>query len=106
MNLEKGIKLEITNVFINWGITIQQLSEQLKIEVKNSQNNIYLKNENCLNGLKCNISFHFNEKNELYWISLKRTDYEELSLSYKTFQNKLETLFGKPHSTEIGTVRI
>ena len=103
MNIEKGLKLEFRKVFIDWGINIEELSKVLNLKRKENQNNIYIKNESCLKGLKCNVGFHFNESKKLNWITLNRHESIEINESYGIFQKKLESLFGKPDFIENGT---
>ena len=99
MNIQSGFQIDTPNIFVPWNINGGQLESLFKTHDLNHVTTGYytIKSES-LNGLKCNIGFHFKPANEGL---LKEFEFyfetgEKLENTFKQFQYHFEREFGKP----------
>lgn len=106
MNLIKGFQLDSPNIFIPWGINEYFLLSLFNNRgLKRVTDGYYTALCSSLNGLNCQIGFHFapQENGKLNCLEFFRTEYSDLENSYKEFQLHFEKQFGLPTISREGT---
>ena len=99
MEIEKGFKIDLPNIFVSWNINEKELTELFaENELKNVTTGYYTFPCESLNGLKCIIGFHFEPRKNgvLSELEFFRTDYSNQKKSFDDFQSHFEKIFGNP----------
>lgn len=105
MTIDKGFKIDQPDIFVPWDIDEKQLTDLFKGKnLHNVTTGYYVTDSESLDGLKCKIGFHFEPRKNgrLQELEFFRTNYNDLSKSYKEFQDFFTRKFGKPTKSTPG----
>lgn len=110
MDIINGFQIDEPSIFVSWNTNKDILNDIFKDRLHKVTDNYYtLERCKCLDGLKCNLGFHFDEKNgiieklEFFGDKKAYADYQrDLEKSFNNFQEHLEKIFGKPSYSRIG----
>lgn len=106
MEIIKGFQLETPHIFIPWRINEYSLIGLFKgSKLRHVTNGYYTTTCICLNGLNCELGFHFEprENGNLTELEFFRTSYEDLKKSFDDFQFHFEKYFGPSTFSREGT---
>jgi len=106
MNIDEGFQIESPSIWLPWGISENDLSKLLgAFGLKSVTSGYCTLTATSLDGLKCEIGFHFFPKHggRLHEIEFFRRSYPNQSESFAEFQRHFEKQFGSPTKTSEGS---
>jgi len=107
MDISRGFQIEYPRVFIPWKISEAELLQVLDGHPSRLVTHGYI-TTHCisLDGLPHELGFHFHprEGGTLIEFEFFRTSYTDHTGSFQEFQQHLETKFGQPTNTSLGSV--
>jgi hypothetical protein len=105
MDINNGFKIDTPDIFVSWEISDNVLVNLFKnYHLTYVTADYYTAKCKSLNGLECEIGFHFRPRptRQLVELEFFRSNYHDRQKSFVDFQKYFELSFGQPTSTTKG----